>query len=58
MPRFHIFDPPEPMDRPVCSNFGWTMWIARTEPDEPGHDKRTVEHRGREDQETKPVKHE
>lgn len=43
MSRFYIFDPPEPMDRPLCSSSGWTMWIARSEPDKPDHDKRPVE---------------
>jgi hypothetical protein len=54
----NVFDPPDPMDRPLCSSFGWTMWIARSEPDNPGHDKRDVERRRRKDQEAKTVKHE
>jgi hypothetical protein len=36
------FDPPEPTDRPICSNCGWTMWIARIEPHAPGHHKHTL----------------
>jgi hypothetical protein len=36
------FDPPEPADRPICSNCGWTMWIARIEPHAPGHHKHTL----------------
>jgi hypothetical protein len=32
-------DPPLPTDRPVCSACGWTMWIARIEPHEVGHEK-------------------
>ncbi len=35
------FEPPDPSDRPICSNCGWTMWIARIEPHIEGHDKRT-----------------
>jgi hypothetical protein len=51
MSRFYIFDPPEAMDRPLCSSFGWTMWIARTEPD-----KRPAERQGSEYQEFKIVR--
>ena len=40
---------------PLCSNSGWTMWIARSEPDNPGHDKRDVERQRGKDRE--PVKH-
>jgi hypothetical protein len=36
------FDPPEMADRPLCSNCGWTMWIASREPDKAGHDKHTL----------------
>lgn len=53
MSRFYIFDPPEAMDRPLCSSSGWTMWIARTEPDEPDRDKRPVERQSSERQESK-----
>jgi hypothetical protein len=56
MSRFYIFDPPEAMDRPLCSSFGWTMWIARTESDKPDRDKRPVERQGSEYQELKIVK--
>ena len=56
MSRTYVFDPPDPMDRPLCSNSGWTMWIARSEPDNPGHDKRDVERQRGKDRE--PVKHE
>jgi hypothetical protein len=56
MSRFYIFDPPEAIDRPLCSSFGWTMWIARTEPDKPDRDKRPVERQGSERQESKIVK--
>ncbi len=37
----HSFDPPDPIERPICSSCGWTMWIARIEPHEPGLDKHT-----------------
>ena len=47
MLRSYVFDPPDPMDRPLCSSLGWTMWIARSEPDNPGHDKRDVERQRR-----------
>ena len=53
MSRFYIFDPPEPMDRPLCSSFGWTMWIARTEPDKADHDKHPVERQSSENQDSK-----
>jgi hypothetical protein len=34
------FEPPEPTERPLCSNCGWTMWVALIEPhDEPDHVK-------------------
>ena len=56
MSRFYIFDPPEAMDRPVCSSFGWTMWIARSEPDKPDRDKRPAERQGSEYQDVKIVK--
>jgi hypothetical protein len=36
------FEPPEPGDRPICSNCGWTMWIARIEQHAPGHHKHTL----------------
>jgi len=35
------FDPPDPIERPICSNCGWTMWIARIESHEPGFDRHT-----------------
>jgi hypothetical protein len=35
------FEPPQPTDRPLCSNCGWTMWIARIEPHEPDSHKHT-----------------
>jgi len=35
------FEPPEPADRPLCSNCGWTMWIARIERHETGAHERT-----------------
>jgi hypothetical protein len=28
---------------PSCPNCGTPMWLARIEPDEPGHDRRTFE---------------
>jgi hypothetical protein len=56
MSRFYIFDPPEAMDRPLCSSFGWTMWIARTEPDKLDRDKRPAERQGSEYQEFKIVR--
>ena len=58
MLRSYVFEPPDPMDRPLCSSFGWTMWIDRYEPDNPGHDKRDVERQRHKDQEAKTVKHE
>lgn len=58
MSRFHIFDPPDPMDRPLCSNFGWTMWIAHGGPDESDHDKRTIERHGHDEPENKSIKQE
>jgi hypothetical protein len=36
------FEPPDPVDRPICANCGWTMWIASIEPDAPGHDRHTL----------------
>lgn len=56
MSRFYVFDPPEAIDRPLCSSSGWTMWIARTEPDKPDRDKRAVERQSGEHQESKIVK--
>ncbi len=35
------FEPPDPTDRPLCSNCGWTMWIAQIEPHEPDSHKHT-----------------
>jgi hypothetical protein len=29
------------IERPVCPRCNALMWIARIEPDEPGHDRRT-----------------
>jgi len=58
MSRSHIFDPPEPTDRPLCSNCGWTMWIARIEPDKPDHDKHTFDFSRCDYQQTKIVKRE
>lgn len=31
------------IDRPMCPRCGAQMWIARIEPDEPDHDRRTFE---------------
>jgi hypothetical protein len=31
------------LDLPICPKCGARMWLARIEPDEPGHDKRTFE---------------
>jgi hypothetical protein len=50
------FDPPDPIDRPVCANCGWTMWIARIEPHEPGYDRRTLKCQRCDTEETKIVK--
>ena len=58
MPRFHIFDPPDPIDRPLCSNFGWTMWIAHSGPEVSDHDKRTIERQGHDESENKGGKQE
>jgi hypothetical protein len=35
------FEPPDPIDRPICSNCGWTMWVAAIALDRPGHHKHT-----------------
>jgi hypothetical protein len=38
----HTFDPPDPTARPICSNCGWTMWVALIEPhDDPDCAKHT-----------------
>lgn len=42
MPDTHSFDPPDPMDRPICANCGWTMWVARIEPHQTGYDRHTL----------------
>ena len=40
----NIFDPARlVLDLPICPKCGATMWLARIEPDEPGHDSRTFE---------------
>jgi DNA-directed RNA polymerase subunit RPC12/RpoP len=40
----YIFDPARlVLDLPTCSKCGAIMWLARIEPGEPGHDKRTFE---------------
>lgn len=36
------FEPPDPTDRPLCSNCGWTMWIARIEPHESDSHRHTL----------------
>jgi transposase-like protein len=35
--------PQQKIERPVCPRCKALMWIARIEPDEPGHDRRTFE---------------
>jgi len=40
----NIFDPARlVLDLPICRKCGATMGLARIEPDEPAHDKRTFE---------------
>jgi hypothetical protein len=40
----NIFDPARlVLYQPMCSKCGGTMWLARIEPDAPGHDKRVFE---------------
>ena len=40
----NIFDPARlVLNLPICPKCGARMWLARIEPDEPGHDKRTFE---------------
>jgi RNase P subunit RPR2 len=34
MPQHRNVDPLNPMERPLCSNCGWPMWITRVEPHE------------------------
>ena len=36
------FEPPGPLERPLCSNCGWTMWIATIEPHQEGHERHTL----------------
>jgi hypothetical protein len=50
------FDPPNPIDRPLCSNCGWTMWIAAIEPHDDGCDRHTLKCHRCEHQEIKIVK--
>ena len=56
MPDTQNFDPPDPIDRPICSNCGWTMWIACIEPHEPGFDRHTLKCHRCEFEDTKIVK--
>ena len=40
----NIFDPARlVLNLPFCPKCSARMWLARIEPDEPGHDKRTFE---------------
>jgi hypothetical protein len=40
----NMFDPIRlVLDLPICPKCRARMWLARIEPDEPGHDKRTFE---------------
>jgi hypothetical protein len=42
MSQSHGFEPPEPEERPICSNCGWTMWVSTIEPhDDPDSVKHT-----------------
>ena len=50
------FDPPSPIERPICANCGWTMWIAHVEKHEPGYDRHTYKCQRCEFEETKVVK--
>jgi len=50
------FDPPDPMDRPICAACGWTMWISRIEPHEPGYHRHTLKCQRCEFEETRVVK--
>jgi len=42
MPEPENFEPPRPMDRPLCAACGWTMWISTIEPHEEGHERHTM----------------
>ena len=42
MPDSQNFEPPDPLERPLCASCGWTMWIATIEPHEQGHEKHTL----------------
>jgi hypothetical protein len=50
------FEPPDPVDRPICSNCGWTMWIVSIALDRPGHDKHTFRCHGCEAEEIRIVR--
>jgi hypothetical protein len=44
MSQWESFDPARlVLDLPTCPKCGAKMWLARIEPDAPGHDKRTYE---------------
>jgi hypothetical protein len=44
MSQWESFDPARlVLDLPACPKCGARMWLARIEPDAPGHDKRTFE---------------
>ena len=42
MPDPQNFEPPDPIERPLCAACGWTMWIAAIEPHEDGHARHTL----------------
>ena len=44
------------IDRPICGDCGAEMWLARIEPEKPGHDRRTFESPRCQGQVTKVVK--
>jgi hypothetical protein len=52
----HSFDPPDPIDRPLCTYCDWIMWIARIEAHEPGYDRYTLKCHRCDTEETKIVK--
>jgi transposase-like protein len=43
MSQFASFETRLVLSQPTCPQCGARMWLARIEPDEPGHDKRTFE---------------
>jgi hypothetical protein len=56
MPDSPNFEPPDPIERPLCAACGWTMWIASIEPHPQGHEKHTLKCTRCEAEETRIVK--